>query len=66
MSHPDGYDFSEINKKGVYGYWDHMDFIIKTAERNGIYIGMVCIWGGLVKSGLMTVEEAQAYIKSLE
>ena len=66
MSHPDGYDFSEINKKGVYGYWDHMDFIIKTAERNGIYIGMVCIWGGLVKSGLMTVEEAQAYEKSLE
>lgn len=65
MSHPDGYDFSEINKKGVYGYWNHMDFIIKTAERNGIYIGMVCIWGGLVKSGLMTVEEAQAYGKFL-
>ncbi|MCD8288127.1 MAG: glycoside hydrolase family 140 protein, partial [Porphyromonadaceae bacterium] len=64
-SHPNGYDFSEIEQKGVYGYWDHMDFIIQTAARNGIYIGMVCIWGGLVKAGLMTVEEAQAYGKFL-
>lgn len=60
-SHPDGYNFKDINKKGVYGYWDHMDFIIKQAEYNGIYIGMVCIWGGLVKAGLMSVKEAKAY-----
>ena len=24
----DGFDFSHIDKKGVYGYWDHMDYII--------------------------------------
>ena len=65
MSHPDGFNFENIDQKGVYGYWDHMDHIIKTAESNGIYIGMVCIWGGLVKSGLMSVEEAQAYGKFL-
>ncbi|MFA5045110.1 MAG: glycoside hydrolase family 140 protein [Paludibacter sp.] len=64
-SMPDGFDFSNINKKGVYGYWDHMDYIIKTAEKNGIYIGMVCIWGGLVKAGKMNVQEAQAYGKFL-
>ena len=57
----DGFDFSHIDKKGVYGYWDHMDYIIRTAESKGIYIGMVCIWGGLVKSGQMDVEEAKAY-----
>mgnify|MGYP000873169467 CR=1 FL=1 len=57
----DGFDFSHIVKKGVYGYWDHMDYIIRTAESKGIYIGMVCIWGGLVKSGQMDVEEAKAY-----
>ena len=60
-SHPDDWDFSNINKKGVYGYWDHMDYIISKAEANGIYIGMVPIWGGLVKSGLMNVEQAKAY-----
>lgn len=57
----DGFDFSYIDKKGVYGYWDHMDYIIRTAESKGIYIGMVCIWGGLVRSGQMDVEEAKAY-----
>ena len=60
-SHPFGYDFTNIDRPGIYGYWDHMDYIIQTAERNGIYIGMVCIWGGLVKSGRMTEEEAVKY-----
>lgn len=60
-SHPFGYDFTNIDQSGTYGYWNHMDYIIQTAERNGIYIGMVCIWGGLVKNGLMTKEEAIKY-----
>ena len=60
-----GFDFEGINKIGTYGYWDHMDYIIKTAGQNGIYIGMVCIWGGLVKGGLMNVEQAKAYGKFL-
>ncbi len=65
MSHPDGYDFSYIDKPGVYGYWNHMDYIIETAARNGIYIGMVCIWGGNVKAGLMNEDEAVLYGKFL-
>lgn len=64
-SFPDGFNFKDINKKGVYGYWDHMDYIIKKAEQNGIYIGMVCIWGNLVKAGLMNEKEAVAYGKFL-
>lgn len=64
-SMPDGFNFKNIDKKGVYGYWDHMDFIIKAAERKGIYIGMDCIWGGLVKDGLLSVKEAEAYGKFL-
>lgn len=65
LSHPYGYDFKKIDQPGVYGYWDHMDYIIETAERNGIYIGMVCIWGNLVKDGLMTVDQAKSYGKFL-
>lgn len=64
-SMPDGFNFKNINQKGVYGYWDHMDFIIKSAEKRGIYIGMTCIWGGLVNAGLMTEKDAQAYGKFL-
>lgn len=60
-SHIDGYNFKDINRKGVYGYWDHMDYIIKTAARKGIYIGMVCIWGTPVSRGEMSVKEAKAY-----
>lgn len=61
----DGFNFKDINRKGVYGYWDHMDYIIKTAERYGIYIGMVCIWGSPVNAGHMNVKEAEAYGKFL-
>ncbi len=61
----DDFDFDSIDNPAVYGYWDHMDHIVKTAEKNGIYIGMVCIWGGLVKSGKMNVEQAERYGKFL-
>lgn len=64
-SMPEGFNFKNIDKKGVYGYWDHLDFIIKAAEKRGIYIGMDCIWGGLVGSGQMDVKQAQAYGKFL-
>ena len=36
FSLPDGFDFKNINKKGMYGYWDHVDYIIKTAAQTGI------------------------------
>ena len=60
-SHPFGYDFKKIDRPGVYGYWDHMDYLIDNAGRRGIYIGLVTIWGGLVNGGLMNVEQAKAY-----
>lgn len=61
MSHPDGWNLDAASKPGEYGYWEHMDHIVDTAERNGIYIGMVCIWGGLVKGGQMDETQAKAY-----
>ena len=54
----DGFNFKDINRKGIYGYWDHMDYIIKSAASRGIYIGMVCIWGTPVEQGLMNEKEA--------
>ena len=60
-SNIDGWNFTGINRKDVYGYWDHLDYIIKLAEQNGIYIGMVCIWGGLVKAGKLSEADAKKY-----
>ena len=60
-SMPDGFNFKNINQKGVYGYWDHMDYIIKRAEQQGIYVAMVCIWGSVVRSGQMSVDDAKKY-----
>ena len=60
-SHPSGYDFSDVDRDGDNGYWRHMDFIVDRAAERGIYIGMVCIWGGLVKSGKMNEAEACSY-----
>ena len=60
-SHPKGWDMSSIDNITGYGYWDHLDYIVRQAEKEGIYIGMVCIWGGLVKDGLMNEEQAEAY-----
>ena len=60
-----GHKSLTVDKHGQWqmneGYWEHMDYIIGEAERCNIYIGMVCIWGGLVKAGLMDVAQAKAY-----
>lgn len=61
QSHPDGWNFSAIDSIPGYGYWDHLDYIVDQAEKEGIYIGMVCIWGGLVKAGHMDLKKAEAY-----
>ena len=61
MSHTEGWNLAAADSIGGYGYWNHLDYIIDQAEREGIYIGMVCIWGGLVKGGLMDCDEARAY-----
>ncbi len=64
-SHTDGWNLPVNPNPADYGYWDHLDYIIDTAERHGIYIGMVCIWGGLVKAGLMNEDQAKDYGKFL-
>ena len=58
---PNGFDFTGIDKSDEYNYWKHVDFIVKQAQQRGIYIGMVCVWGGNVKSGNVSVEDAKKY-----
>ena len=65
LSLPHGWDMSKVDPEGVYSYWDHMDYIVRVAEQNGIYIGMVPIWGSMVKAEKINVEQARAYGKFL-
>ncbi|MBP1639648.1 MAG: putative cellulase [Bacteroidetes bacterium] len=58
---PNGFDFKNLDKKGEYNYWQHVDYIVKEAEKRGLYIGLVCVWGGNVKAGLVSVEDAKKY-----
>ena len=44
------FDFSKVSKPGVYGYWEHLDYIVDVAEHNGIYIAMDCIWGSQINA----------------
>jgi len=39
-----------------YTYWDHVDFIINEADKRGIYMALVPVWGGNIRH----VSEAQA------
>ncbi|MGN0221921.1 MAG: glycoside hydrolase family 140 protein [Prevotella sp.] len=57
------FDFSKVSKPGVYGYWEHLDYIVNVAEQNGIYIAMDCIWGSMLKH--MDTKKAEALGKFL-
>lgn len=62
---PDGFEFSNIDKTGEYNYWQHVDYIVERAQKNGIYIGVVCVWGSPVQQKQMSVEDAKKYGKFL-
>jgi hypothetical protein len=48
-----------------YDFWDHVDFTIKLAEKKGIYMALVPIWGFNVRGGNVTVDEAAFYASFL-
>ena len=43
------------------GYWDHLDSIVDLAAKKGLYLGLVPIWGGVVKGAKTTPVQARAY-----
>ena len=57
------FNFSRYSVPGVYGYWEHLDYIVDMAEQMGIYIAMDCIWGSQIDK--MDAEKATAYGKFL-
>jgi hypothetical protein len=58
---PSGFDFDNIDKPGEYNYWKHIDYLVEQAQQRGIYIGIVCVWGGSVKAGKLSLDDARKY-----
>ena len=54
-------------KSAEYDYWDHVDFIIDEANRNGLYVGILPTWGSWVvkdprkDESIFTAASAQTY-----
>ena len=53
----DGTDFSKPNE----AYWQHVDAVIEMAEKHGIHIGLLPIWGTWVDLGMLHDGNAFAY-----
>jgi hypothetical protein len=42
---------NNFNNKKEYDYWDHVDYTLEVARKNGIYLAMVPVWGTNVSKG---------------
>jgi len=54
----EGNSFENSNE---YDYWDHVDYIIELAEKKGLYMAMVPIWGSNVRGGGVSISQADKY-----
>lgn len=57
---------NNFNNKEEYDYWDHIDYTLDVAQKNGIYVAMVPVWGTNVSKGdKVNKEQATQYAKFL-
>lgn len=57
---------NHFNNKAEYDYWDHIDYTLDVAQKNGIYLAMVPVWGTNVSKGdKVTKDQAQIYAQFL-
>ncbi len=46
-------------------YWQNIDYVIDLAAKKNIYIALVPVWGSIVKSGKVSLQQAKAYASFL-
>ncbi len=56
---------NRFNDSVEYDFWDHVDFVINEAEKRGIYMALVPVWGSNVKAGLVSEAGAKSYASFL-
>ena len=54
---------ASFDDKAAYDFWDHMDFVIKEAEKRGIYMALVPVWGSAANNKRVTADKAEVYGK---
>ena len=52
---------NSIDDPKQYDYWDHIDYLINLAQKNGLYIALVPIWGSNIRNGSISREKAVKY-----
>jgi hypothetical protein len=52
---------NSFNDSRQYDFWDHIDYIVDLAEKKGLYMAMVPVWGSNVRSGLVNRVQAKTY-----
>lgn len=65
IAHPKTTPGNDFNNPAEYDFWDHVDFVVEEAAKRGIYMALVPLWGGNVKDGKVSVQQATAYAKFL-
>jgi len=48
-----------------YDYWDHLDWVLREAERRGLYLALVPAWGSLARSGALDEANVRSYASFL-
>lgn len=61
VSQPNVTPGNAFENKIEYDFWDHVDYVIQLAEKKGIYIALVPVWGSNVKAGKVSREQANKY-----
>jgi hypothetical protein len=57
---------NNFSNAAEYDYWDHVDYTLDVAQKNGIYVAMVPVWGTNVSKGdKVNKEQATKYAKFL-
>jgi hypothetical protein len=52
---------NSINDPLQYDYWDHVDYLINLAQKKGLYMALVPVWGSNIKNGSVTRQQAIKY-----
>jgi hypothetical protein len=52
---------NKFGNNNEYDFWNHVDYIIDEAAKNGIYIALVPMWGSVAKQPQITAENAALY-----
>ena len=61
VSRPAATPGSDPNDAAQYDYWDHVDYLVSSAESKGIYVGLIPAWHDHYRAGLVNKSNARAY-----